>query len=827
MAPGGPGADSHFDLSRKDCLGTARNSTSKVWFTVADGVLSDVYYPTVDNTNVETLQYVVTDGRSFTDLQTRDMTYTVTPLDTRALACRITATARNRRYRIITDYVTDSEHDSVDMYIRFEALRGARSGYRLYIRYDPSINGNGGGGVTNTGGDSGAVLQVRGRGIPIAYDRNTQSEATNRTYAVPVYSALAASRSFRAVENGFVGTPSDGLAQLDRVHRLIAAYNMAKDGNLVQTVEIGSPPPAFDLALGFGSSAGRAAGAATGTIKRGFKAVRRQYESLWHTYDRGLRRPQPSVAGIGAAGWRRLVNEYYLSANVLKASEDKTFSGAILASMTAPWGQAVLADSPGDAFYSGYREVWARDLYEIWTALFTDGDRNTAGQALGFMFFRQQQPDGSFPRNSLINGLPAPDSSGLQMDECAYPIIMADQMGWNSHRFYKRHIKTDADFIVNNGPATGAERWEDQSGYSPSTIAAEIAGLVAAADIARKSHDYRSANLWQAVADQWRRSIREWTVTTNGPLAHHPYFIRLSKTGNANASVYYNVGNGGPTLDQRAIVDQGFLDFVRLGVLSARDKYVTESLPVVDRSIERHTASGPGWLRFTDDGYGDAAGTGVPWVTPFAGTGHPWPVLTGERAEYDLAAGRHSRAIALLETMRRFASPLGLIPEQDWDTRNLPAAPFGTDSGTASIGFRNGQPDGSAGPLSWAEGQYVRLFLGVAAGQVVEQPSKVAERYLHQRHPQARLRLLGLSDQSIVHRSRLLVRGQAPSGARVLVATNNIAGTSSTIITAVRAGTHGKFRLGVNLPSGATVLTIVVNGRNGATAEVQRTIFYE
>src|SRR3979409_2536295 len=68
-APDGPGALSYFDLARKDCLGTARNSTSKVWYTVANGVLSDVYYPTIDNTNVQTLQFVVTDGSSFTDLQ--------------------------------------------------------------------------------------------------------------------------------------------------------------------------------------------------------------------------------------------------------------------------------------------------------------------------------------------------------------------------------------------------------------------------------------------------------------------------------------------------------------------------------------------------------------------------------------------------------------------------------------------------------------------------------------------------------------------------------------------------------------------------------------
>ena len=90
-APDGPGQVSHFDLARKDCVGTARNDTSKVWFTVANGILSDVYSPTIDNTNVETLQYVVTDGSTFTDLQSRDTTYTVRSTDQGGMACLVTS----------------------------------------------------------------------------------------------------------------------------------------------------------------------------------------------------------------------------------------------------------------------------------------------------------------------------------------------------------------------------------------------------------------------------------------------------------------------------------------------------------------------------------------------------------------------------------------------------------------------------------------------------------------------------------------------------------------------------------------------------------------
>src|SRR3954465_2394436 len=144
-AADGPGALSHFDLARKDCVGTARNRTSKVWFTVADGVLSDVYYPTNDTTENETLQYVVTDGATFTDLQTRDMTYTVRATDDRALTCRVTATAKSGRYRIVTDFVTDPGRPTVLLRSRFEALRGRTSDYRVYVRFDPTLNGNGGG----------------------------------------------------------------------------------------------------------------------------------------------------------------------------------------------------------------------------------------------------------------------------------------------------------------------------------------------------------------------------------------------------------------------------------------------------------------------------------------------------------------------------------------------------------------------------------------------------------------------------------------------------------------------------------------------------------
>jgi glucoamylase len=564
IAPDGPGTLSYFDLARKDCLGTTFNTSSKVWFTLAGGVLSDVYYPTIDNTNVKTLQYIVTDGSTFTDLQTRDTSYTVRPLNKRMLDCQVTTTANSGKYRIITDYVSDPNHNTVVMHVHFDPLVGTLSSYKLYVRYDPTINGNGGGGSGNGGGDTGTLDTSTGHVVPVAFDTNTKSNAANRNYAVPVYSALDASTPFTQASNGFAGMGSDGLTQLDASHTLTALYTQALNGNLVQTTQVDLSHSHGDvtLALGFGTKQTDAVSSAEASLATSFSQITQSYETGWRTYDAGLIPPHSSLSGVSTSELGLLTDEYYLSANVIKASEDKTFAGAESASLTSPWGQAVSAGDPNNTYFGSYREVFARDLYEAWTGFFLDGDLSTARDMVNFLFLHQQQADGSMPRNSLLNGKLAPDSFGTQLDEASYPIIMAYQLGMMNGNLYQQHIKPAANFVISHGPSFGVERWEEQNGYSPSTIAAEIAGLVAAADIALANHDTLSAQLWLGVADDWQRSVEGWTVTTNGPLASSPYFIRLSKTGDPNAAISYNLGNGGPTLDQRSVIDAGFVPYL-------------------------------------------------------------------------------------------------------------------------------------------------------------------------------------------------------------------------------------------------------------------------
>jgi glucan 1,4-alpha-glucosidase len=824
-APGGPGALSHFDLARKDCLGTARNTTSKVWYTVANGVLSDVYFPTVDNTNVETLQYVVTDGATFTDLQTRDMTYTVRALDPGGMECRVTTTAKSGRYRILTDYLTDPSRNTVLLRTSFEPLVPAAASDRLYVRLDSTVNGNGGGGGGNGGADSGTVDTSTGHPVLVASDPMTATQAVNRDYAQPVYLALDASRPFDQVTNGFAGTASDGLTQLDSAHALTTTYSDAANGNLVQIARLPQGASGFTLALGFGGSQMDAVQTAEQSLADGFPAARSSYEHDWAQYDAGLKEPAGHFAGIANPRWKDLVSEYFLSANVVKASEDKTFPGAIVASLASPWGQAVSAGDPANTYFGSYREVFARDLYEAWTGLFLDGDLATARDAVKFLFDRQQLVDGSFPRNSLVNGKLAPDSFGTQLDEVAYPILMAYQLGMTDASLYANHIRPAANYLIAHGPAFGAERWEEQDGYSPSTIAAEIAGLVAAGQLAQANGDGASAALYRGVADDFQRSIKGWTVTTNGPLAPR-YFIRLSKTGDPNAAIAYNVGNGGPTLDQRRVIDAGFLELSRLGELPANDADILASLPVVDTTIGSTTASGAGWHRYNGDGYGDRDSDGRPWAPTGQGTGHLWPVLSAERGEHSLQSGQAAAAATVLDSMERFAGGVGLIPEQDWELPNLPPSPFGTDPTVASIGFANGGPAGSANPLTWSAASYVRLLGDLVAGRVVEQPEATFSRYVGNTQGQTALTVTAPADLSAVNGSPLTVTGTTAPGNAVYVGATNTDQNSQTTTASTVAG-DGSFSVSVPVTGGTTVLNVVAVSSSGATAHVKRTVVFD
>jgi glucoamylase len=819
--PGAPGVMSYFDLARKDCVGTARNTTSKVWFTVADGVLSDTYWPTIDATNVHTLQYLVTDGHSFTDLQTRDMTYKVLP-DPTGMSCTIQASSAAHHYRILTTYIADPARDAVLMRTSFYGPRHDQ----LYVRLDPLAGGTGGGTLPNppsmeNAGANSALLQ---NGDPVAFNTNTTTDAVNRNYAVPTFEALHSSEGFGAESVGYAGTASDGLTMLDQSYSL-TPYNSAPDGHVTLTAALHlDRHGSTNLALGFGTTQASALSVAADSADQDFGAAWAEYERGWQRYDAGLRRP---ARWLGPAA----VREYYESVNVVKASEDKTFTGAIAAGLASPWGQSVPAGEytgspPEPTYFGSYREEFSRDTYEAFTGLLVAGDIQTAQAATKFLFERQQLPNGSMPRNSLPNGEAAPDTGGLQLDETSYPILMDWQSGLaRNASLYTNHVIPAADFLVANGPSDGVERWEEQSGYSPSTIAAEIAGLTAAAAIARINHDPTHAAIYQATADDFARNIKSWTVTTNGPFisATVPsYFIRIAKAADPDNGDPVSLGNGSITVDQRSLIDAGFLELVRLGVLPANDPTVRSSLTVVDDTIERQTPNGPGFYRYgttpteSVDGYGDCfqpSGSscsvpGAPWAPTDTGTGHLWPALSSERGEYDLAAGDSGSARTLLSAMRKMTSGQGLEPEQVWEDPNLPASPFGTDPATASIGFTDGQPAGSASPLTWAQASYARLALDLSTGRVLETPRIVSDRYVRHGMPgPLNITVTSPTNGERVNSATQTVTGTTSPGALVVAEASPPTG-GAVPIASTTADPSGGWSLPVPVSFGTTTITV-------------------
>jgi glucan 1,4-alpha-glucosidase len=835
-APGAPGAPSYFDLARKDCVGTAAGTGSKVWYTVADGVLSDVYEPTIDNTNVSTLQYVVTDGSTFTDLQTRDMTYTVAA-DPTGMSCTVTSTDARHGFRLITTYITNPASDTVLMHTTLQDTPGSGTslaGLHLYARLDAHVNGNGGGGTENVGANTGVVDTSGTSPVPVISSTNTVTDATNRDYAVPTYMALTSSAD-QGASVGYEGTASDGLTQLDATHAL-TSYTSAPDGHIAATENV-TPGRSHQvtLALGFGRNQAQSVSVARTSVSQPFVLTTAKYLLGWAIYDAGLKRPATQAA------------HYYLSANVLKASEDKTYPGAIVASLASPWGQSVPAGvtSNGEPSYFGsYREVFARDLYETFTGLMADGDVTAARAATLFLFDKQQLPSGAMPRNSLLNGKAAPDTGGLQLDETAYPILMAQESGLGGDTtLWRDHIRPAADFLVANGPSDGVERWEEQTGYSPSTIAAEIAGLTAASTIAASHGDTARAHLYQATADDFQRNIKNWTVTTTGPDGP-AYFIRLSKTGDPNAAISYSLGNGGPTLDQRSVLDGGFQELARLGELPVTDPDIQASLAIYDKHISVTTPSGTGYYRYGNsaadgsaDGYGDCyqpsqdscTTPGAPWPPTDTGTGHLWPVLSGERAESDLAAGNASSAKSLLQAMINFSSGVGLVPEQAWEDPDLPASPYGSDPATASIGFTDGKAAGSASPLTWAQSQELRLIASLGAGHNVDTPAVTTTRYITNGPPGSLpVKITAPVSGATLTTDTTTVTGTTTPGSAVSIEAADTTTSEAATVTSTTAGPDGSFSATVPVGFGTNAITVTGTAPGGrGTGYAQVTVSAE
>jgi len=681
--PGGPGSNPTWNESGVTGFADSLGANSKVWYTLGDGELENAFYPETDNPGTFGLQYVVTNGTSFTSTETTGTSHTISLADPSSLVWQQVNEASSGAFTITKTYIADPSRSVVLIQTAFDNRTSAP--LHLYADYHPQLNNDG---MGNTGGTDTASGDLA---------------ASNGS----VSSALAASTGFSQTSTGYVGSASDGESELISGHALSSTYSsVTAGGHIDQVAQIpvaASGTTTFTLALAFDSSQAAAISAASASLAAGFSSLESSFESGWHSWLGSLHSPPASVTGNAT-----LQAQYNVSLMEVKADEDKTYVGGFVAAPNVPWGASVSADTgTGTAGAHGYHAVWTRDEYEMATALLAAGDTADAQAALNYIFSYEVLSGGAVKQNTWLNGTTVFGS--LQMDEVADPIILAYQLGDTGSSAWG-YVKELAGYLVAHGPSTPEERWEENGGYSPATMAAEIAGLLCAASIAEANSDSADAATYQSTAQSWASELDSLAYTTTGPYGNGHYFLRITPDGQPNAGTSIGISNGGGSHDDRTVVDPSFLELVRLGVKAPGATEITNSLSAVDSQIEVAAPEGPVWHRYRFDGYGETASGGD---YTGSGVGNPWPVLSGERGEYDVADGNLSGAQSMLQTMAGAANSGHQISEQVW----------GGSTGTG--GFTFGQPDNSSTPLMWAMAQYARLAIDISAGSDVDTPAVV------------------------------------------------------------------------------------------------------
>jgi glucoamylase len=690
---GGPGMEPRWTHGNKDGVGTAFSADSKLWFTVWRGVVTEVYYPLVDHPQLRDLQFLVSDGRTFFHEEKRNLRSTTERLAGPSLGYRITNSDPDGRYSLHKEVLSDPHLPVLLQRVRVERKPSYTDPLSLYLLAAPHLDGAG-------WGNNAYVGRIAGREVLVA-ERNGS------------WLALGATVPFSKLSCGFVGA-SDGWTDLQAHLAMTWEFDRATNGNVALVAELDGPgEKEFTVGLAFGRGRQHALAALMQSLSTPYHTHRARFAEQW---GRAVAHLRP-VANRSPR-MRELNAESY---NLLLAHEDKTFPGAFVASLSIPWGYA-----KGDGDRGGYHLVWTRDVVQIAGGLLAAGDRTTPLRTLIYLA-ASQRPDGGFPQNFWIDGTAY--WAGLQLDEVAFPILLADKIrrdGALQDFDPYPMVRSAARFLVEHGPATQQERWEEASGYSPSTLAVTIAACVVAAEFATERGDASTADLLLVFADFLEGHIERWTVTIHGTLLPGVprHYVRIHPVAVDDPTpdedpehgivALANQPPGAPTsFPASEVVDAGFLELVRHGVRRADDPLIADSLKVVDAVLRVETPAGPCWRRYNHDGYGqrDDGGPFVDW-----GVGRAWPLLTGERGHFELAAGRSAEPF--LKAMAGFATSTGLLPEQVWDGPSHP-----------DLHLELGRPTGSAMPLAWAHAEFLKLLRSTEDGAVFDRIPSVERRY--------------------------------------------------------------------------------------------------
>ncbi|MPY24673.1 glucan 1,4-alpha-glucosidase [Shewanella sp. YLB-07] len=769
FSPGAPGIDPTWAFAGKTGIGTSyvpysdanneSESHSKVWFSIAQGVLTETMYGLIHNAQLKELQFIVT-GNGFVDTEKQDTISTIDYLHKDelgrplSLAYKVINTDKDGKYRIEKHIFTDPLHASLMMRVTFTAFE---EGITPYLYVNPHMDNSGANDIAD-------VVSQDGDLALIAY--------TNE--AEPSVMTVKSDLPFIKASTGFVGV-SDGLTDIKQDGEMNWQYRSTSDpqdqtiGNVALTAQLPGLEKStdkemkslsFNLVLGFGNDPAQSMANADATLTRGYNQVLADYngegEAIgWQDYLASLT-ALPAMSGNTTDEGKLL----YASALVLKAQEDKTHTGALIASLSNPWGDTVSAKVGS----TGYKAVWPRDFYQCAMAFLAMGDTQTPKVAFEYLEKVQVTKHtpgytgtpGWFLQKTHVDG--EIEWVGVQLDQTAMPIMLGWKL-WQAQIFsdaeithwYQRMLKPAAEFLVTGGEVnldwnhthitplkTQQERWEEQQGYSPSTAAAVISGLVAASDIARVAGDLKGAQRYLDTAKAMKQGLAERVITTKGLLSADgvamtladeqqtpPYYLRLSPQGKPNEARTLGDNNGRAGLDQRLILDGGFLELVRYGVVPADDAVIRQTLALMDNTqlddnlrvkytfTAKDGSLFPGFRRYGNDGYGEDTETGASYAEKGTNTPHQrgrvWPFFTGERGHYELALAidndsltekRHRELVdTYVQGMESFANQGLMLPEQVWDSVGDPSR----------YHYRHGQGTNSATPLAWTHAEYIKL----------------------------------------------------------------------------------------------------------------------
>jgi glucoamylase len=359
--------------------------------------------------------------------------------------------------------------------------------------------------------------------------------------------------------------------------------------------------------------------------------------------------------------------------------------------------------------------VWTRDAVEAGFGLLAAGQTDDSRRLLAYLVATQNE-DGGWSQNFFPDG--RPHWTGVQLDQVALPIVLAEclsERGLPETPESVAMIRRAIAYVARQGPLSPQDRWEENAGASPFTLALEVAALVAAA----KHLDAAERGYALGLADCWNERIEEWTYVRDTALAREfgvdGYYVRIAPLPeNGGLCGRVEVHNRPHELvEASALVGLEFIYLARLGLRRADDPRIRASARVVDALLRVETPCGPTYHRYNGDGYGEHEdgraydGTGV---------GRGWPLLVGERGHLALLQG--DDPLPYLEAMACMTGRCGLLPEQVWDAPPIPERDL-----------MPGKPTGSAMPLVWAHAEFVKLFVARKRRRPLELLEAVRERY--------------------------------------------------------------------------------------------------